>query len=186
MNINSPEANREVLVLTLKDIKGMKLGIHNCRYYLMVPMYIRFILDHQTVKHYKAQAFANHLMMVPSWTYYPLYNPDEINNKVDKSVMDAMDDACFHLKKTRHLTDGNTGGHDLSAKVIYEDAGDDEELKLELIPLDYGYTGVPSNSINTIHWKVARSNLRVSRRKKAEHRENKSKAVFLLAGLMKS
>jgi hypothetical protein len=52
--------------------------------------------------------------------------------------------------------------HDLLAKGIYEDAGDDEELNLELIPSVYSHPGVSSNSINTIHyaaWKVARTGL---------------------------
>jgi hypothetical protein len=46
--------------------------------------------------------------------------------------------------------------------VAAQDAGDDEELNLELIPSVYSHPGVSSNSINTIHyaaWKVARTGL---------------------------
>ena len=73
VNIDHPEANREVLVFPLKDIKGVKTGSLYYGYYIMVPMDIRFILDDQTVNRYKAQVFADHqvLLAIPSWPYSP-------------------------------------------------------------------------------------------------------------------
>jgi hypothetical protein len=60
-----------------------------------------------------------------------------------------------HLKENKayrgwkHLLHEFPVGHDVLAKGIYEDAGDDEELDLELIPFVYSHHGVPSDSIST-------------------------------------
>jgi hypothetical protein len=196
VNINRPEANREALVFPLKEIQGVKKGTSYYGYFIMVPMDVRFILDDQTIEHYKAWLYANHqvLLTMPSWDYSPLYNRDEIVKKVDQNVTDAMDNArhAFEDNKAsrrwKHLLLEFPAGHELSSKLIYDEAGDDEELALELVPFRYSHTSAPL-SINTIHyaaWKIARSDMSASKRGKVEHKENKSKAASLLAGLMNS
>jgi hypothetical protein len=87
----------------------------------------------------------------------------------------------------KHLLLEFPARHELSSKSIYDEAGDDEALALELVPFHYSHVSAPS-SFNTIHyaaWKVAISNARASKRGKVEHKENKSKVASLLAGLMK-
>jgi hypothetical protein len=181
---------------SLKEIGGVKQGTSYYGYYIMILMDVRFILDDQMVDHYKARLFASHqvLLMVPAWHYSPLYNRDEILvDKVDANVTDAMDDARHNYeenkasRKWKHLLLEFPSGHELSSKSIYAEAGDDKELTLELVTFVYSHSSA-STSYNTIHyaaWKVARSDVRASKRGKVEQRENKSKAASLLAGLMK-
>jgi hypothetical protein len=72
--------------------------------------------------------------------------------------------------------------------LIHEDAGDDEELELEIVPFHYSHPSAPK-VFNTHHytvWKVARSDVRASKRGKVEHKENKSKVASLLDSLMKT
>jgi hypothetical protein len=72
--------------------------------------------------------------------------------------------------------------------LIYDLAGDDEELELEIVPFHYSHPSAP-NVFNTHHyaaWKVARSDVRASKRGKVEHKENESKAASLLAKMMKT
>jgi hypothetical protein len=106
VNIDCPEANHEAFVFPLKEIQGVKKGTSYYGYYIMIPMDVRFILDDQTIEHYKAQLFANHqvLLMMPSWDYSPLYNHDEIIEKVASNVTDVMDNAChaFEDNKASH------------------------------------------------------------------------------------
>jgi hypothetical protein len=196
VNIDRPEANREVFVFPLKEIDGVKTGTscHGC--HIMLPMDVRFILDDQTVEHCKARLFANHqvLLTVPSWDHSPLYNRDEIVDHVHDDVMNAMDDArhAFEENKAtrrwKHLLLEFPGGHELSSKLIYEAAGDDDELELEIVPHCCSHKSAPT-SFNTLHcaaWKVARSDVRASKRGKVEHKENKSKAASLLDNMMKT
>jgi hypothetical protein len=197
VNIDRPEANREVFVFPLKNIDGVKSGTdcHGCC--IVILMDVRFVLDDQTVKHYKARLFANNqvLLTVPSWDDSPLYNQDETVNQVDSNVTDAMDDARHAHEKNKatrrcwnHLLLEFPAGHELSSKLIYEDAGDDEELEFEIVPFHCSHAPAPT-VFNTHHcaaWMVARSDVRASKRGKVEHKENKSKAASLLANLMKT
>jgi hypothetical protein len=82
------------------------------------------------------------------------------------------------------------GGHELSSKLIHEDARDDKELELEIVPFHYSHPSAPED-FNTHHyaaWKVARIDVRASKRGKVEHRENKIKikAASLLDSMMKT
>ena len=153
VNVDHPEANREVLVFPLKEIEGVKTGTSYYGYYIMVPMDVRFILDDQTIEHYKARLFANHqvLLTVPSWQYSPLYNRDEIVKKVATNVTDVMDNARHAYednkasRRWKHLLLEFPSPHELSSKLIYDEAGDDEELALELVPFHYSHTSARSS-----------------------------------------
>jgi hypothetical protein len=195
VNIDWPEANREALVFSLKDIEGVKTGTHYYGYYIMTPMDIHYILDDQSVKHYKAHIFTDNqvLFSLPAWPYSPLYNRDEMLDKIATNVMHAMDDACHAFEENQaschwkhHLLDFPTG-HVMSGKDIYEETGNDEELQLELIPIVYSHATLGSSQ-NTIHyaaWKVMRSGLAATKRGKIE-RKNMSKAAFSLENLLNS
>jgi hypothetical protein len=107
-------------------------------------------------------------------------------DKFDLNVMHAMDDACHAFEENKasccwnHLLLEFPAGHMMSGKDIYEDAGDDEELELELIPILYSHLSL-SNAQNTVPyaaWKVARSNLRASKKGKIDQK-NKSKELLL-------
>ena len=70
-------------------------------------------------------------------------------------------------------------------KEIYSEAGDDEDLELELIPIQYTRSKVTGdNCIHYAVWQVARADVQVSKRGKVERKENKSKAAAVLEGIM--
>jgi hypothetical protein len=194
VNIDRPEANREVLVFPLKEIEGVKPGSHYYGYYIMYPMDIRYILDDETIEHYKARVFSTNqvLLTVPAWPYSPLYNREEIRGNVQDIVTDAMDNARHWFeenkasRKCKHLLLEFPSGHALGGKEIYEEATDDEELEIELIPVVYSHRKIP-NSTNTLHyaaWKVYRTDIRPTKQGKVDHKENKSKGAALLASIM--
>ena len=194
VNTDRPECNREVLVFPLQDIKGVKVGSHYFGYYIMFPMDIRYVLDNETIEHYKARVFSANrvLLSVPAWPYSPLYNRDEIAGKVTDVVNNAMDDArhSFEENKTsrmwKHLILEFPSEQNLAGKEIYQDAGEDEELELEFVPFVYTHTKFPSGRSNTLHyaaWKVCRTDIRPTKRGKVDQKENKSKGASLLEAM---
>jgi hypothetical protein len=52
--------------------------------------------------------------------------------------------------------------HILSSKEIHDEAGDDEDLLLELIPVVYAHPllGSATNTVHYVAWKVARAGMR--------------------------
>jgi hypothetical protein len=193
VNTNRPEANGEALVFSLKDIPGVKSGTMYYGSYIMVPLDIRFVLDDVTLEHYKARVFGDNqiLVSVPSHQYSVLYNRDEIMLSAPSHVTNAMDNARHSFeehKETRrwkHLLLEFAHGQVLSGKEIYSEAGDDEDLELELIPVHYTHSkATGDNSIHYAAWQVARTDVQVSKRGKVERKETKSKAAALLEGIM--
>jgi hypothetical protein len=123
VNIKTPEANREALVLPLTDIKGVDSKKHFCGYYIMLPMNIWYsILGDTEVESYKARAFSSNYVLVtlPSWPYGPLM--DRAN--VDDCVTNAMDNACHAYsadkakRQWKHLYLVFPDDHKLSPKEI--------------------------------------------------------------------
>jgi hypothetical protein len=111
VNVDRPEANREVLVFPLKEIGWVKIGTSYYGHYIVITMDARFFLDDRTIEHYKARVFANHqvLLTIPFWPYCPLHNQEEIVEKVVCNVTDAIwTTPATHMKKTRHLAGGIT------------------------------------------------------------------------------
>jgi hypothetical protein len=92
--------------------------------------------------------------MMASWYYSPFYNHDEIVKQVARpNVIDAIDNAChtYEDNKASHrwkrLLLEFPSGHKLLSKLIYDKAGDDEELALELLPFSFSHTpGLPNPS----------------------------------------
>jgi hypothetical protein len=164
VNTDKPEGNREAFVFPLKDMVGVKKGASYYGYFIMIPMDVRYILDDQTVEHYKARLFGNNkvLLTIPSWDYCPLYNRDEIAHQVDSNVTDAMDDARHAYEENKasrqwkNLLLEFPAGHVLSSKLIHNDAGDDEELELEIVPYKYNHPGFPK-AVNTQHYAACES-----------------------------
>jgi hypothetical protein len=181
------------LVFPLTDIEGVKRGTYFPGYYIMMPIDIRWFLDDQSIEYYKARVYSNNqvLISLPAWPYTPLYNREEIILSVAQNVTDAMDDArhSYEEKKDsrqwKHILLDFPSDHILSSKEIHDEAGDDEDLLLELLPVVYAHPQLGS-AINTVHyvaWKVARAEVRAVKRGKIEHK-NKSKGASLLESIL--
>jgi hypothetical protein len=83
-----------------------------------------------------------------------------------------MDDARHSYEKNKasrrwnHLLLEFPTGHELSSQVIYDDAGEDEELELEIVPFRYCHS-TNTDQFNSMHyaaWNVARSDVRTRAR----------------------
>jgi hypothetical protein len=150
-------------------------------------------LDDQSLEYYKARVYSNSQILVtlPAWSYTPLYNRDEIVPSVPQNVTDAMDDARHSYeedkesRRWKHILLDFPSDHILSSKEIYDEAGDDEDLLLEMIPVCYTHPtlGTVKNTVHYAAFKVARADVRAVKRGKIEHK-NKSKGASLLESLL--
>jgi hypothetical protein len=192
VNIRRPERNREVLVFEVKDIEGAKKATVFSGYYIFLPMDIRFTLDDFTSDHYTARVIADHQVLVtlPAWPYSLLYNRDDM--KLKKNLVNSMDEARHDYednKKSRllkHLVLEFPTGHILSSKEIFAKATEDEKLALEIVSIAEGHKLAPKLK-NTSHyacWKVARVDLKASKRGKIEPKQQVSEAAALLSAMM--
>jgi hypothetical protein len=177
----------------MKDMDGLEKGNQYYGYYIMYQMDIRHIVDDPSIEFYKARVFTSNslLVKVPAWPYSVLYNRDEILKNVSTTVTDGLDDArhvFFQNKAARewkYLILDFPKDHELSSKLIYDEAGEDEELELEIIPLVFSHP--PIKGVGSQHWaawKVVRTDLKVHKRGKMEVKSKKSKASGLLDGLL--
>jgi hypothetical protein len=194
VNIRRPEKNREVLVFDVKDIPGVTHGTVFSGYYIFLPMDIRFTLDDYSQNHYTARVCADHqvLITLPAWPYSLLYNRDQMSH-LGNNVLDSMDEARHDYndntpaRMLKHIVLEFPTGHVLSSKEIFERATEDEKLALEIVPVAYVHPLMPTLN-NTIHyacWKVARVDLKASKRGKIEQKQQLSEAAEQLAALLK-
>jgi hypothetical protein len=195
VNLNRPERNRKVLVFPMKDIDGLDPGTQFTGYYIMYQIDIRHIADDASVEFYKGRVFTSNsvLLRLPSWPYSVLHNRDEIALSVNATACGALDDArhSFAQEKAarewKYLVLDFPSDHQLSSKVIYDEAGDDEELELEIIPIQYTHKNIIKKGLGSQHWeswKVVRTDVKVHKRGKLEVKSKQSKAAALLGGLM--
>ncbi len=177
----------------MRDIKGLGQGAGYYGYYVMYQIDIRHIADDSTVKFYKARAFPSNSLLIklPAWPYTILHNRDEIEAHVSTPVTDAIDDARHDFsqdkaaREWKYLVLDFPTDHRLSSKEIYDEAGEDEELELEIIPVVYSHPKIKGQG--TQHWaawKVVRTDLKVHKRGKIEVKSKKSKAAALLGNLI--
>jgi hypothetical protein len=192
VNIQRPERNREVLVFPTKDIDGLETGTQFTGHYMMHQIDIRHIADDPSVEFYKGRVFTSNsvLLRVPAFPYSILHNRDEIAANVSATTSDALDDARHSFEQDKagrewkYLVLDFPTNHELSSKVVYKEAGDDEELELEIIPIQYSHPNITGlGSEHWAAWKVVRTDLKVHKRGKLEVKSKQSKAAALLAGL---
>ena len=91
-----------------------------------------------------------------------------------------------HSRKWKHLYLRFGGGIELSSKVINSDAGEDEKLKLELVPITISHPKLHGKSYTSMYaaWKVARTDMKANKKGKLEKQEDKSDAAMLLESLV--
>jgi hypothetical protein len=194
VDIRRPERNREVLVFEVKDIEGLKKGSVFSGYYIFLPMDIRFTLDDFMSDHYTACVCADNqvLITLPAWPYSLLYGRDAM--KLKKNLVNAMDEARHDYndnKKARllkHLVLNFPAGHILSSKEFFEKSTQEEKLAMEIVSINEGHTMMPKlkNTSHYVCWKVARVDLKASKRGRIEKVKEVSEAATLLAAMMDS
>jgi hypothetical protein len=196
VDIKHPECNREGHVYPLTDVQGVDSKKHYCGYYIMLRMDLRYVMADTNVEFYKASVHSPNCVKVtvPSWPHDQLMCRDEIAGNVDDCVTNAMDNArhAFHAdmekRQWKHFYFVFTEDHELSAKVIYDDAGEDnDELELEIVPIRTAHI-TDKGSTDLRHWavwKVARVDISPMKRGKIES-SKKSKAAALAEKLFAS
>jgi hypothetical protein len=190
VNVDRPELNREVFVFQVKDVPGIDGKSHYDGFEILHPLDVRWVLDDDQEDMYKARIFSSNsiLLQVPAWSYSVLANHDEFDSIATSNLTNAMDDArhdFFANKEARRFKQillNFPTGYVLSAKEIYADAGEDQELQLEILPIKY-YSNPGNNETNSEHWagfKVARIDVKARKRGKVETPQKQSKAAALL------
>jgi hypothetical protein len=185
-NVNCPEANREVTLYQVINIVGVvKTEERYHGYSIHLPIDMRWTLDDDTVDHYSARVWKDDsiLIRIPAMEYTVLHNREEFNASVTKeNVVDAVDHSRHEFvnnkdnREWQYLLLQFPAGHVLSSKVIFEDAGDSEELDYDLVDVAIKHKDLAAGQTkHWVHFQVARTDLRVSKRGKVEHKEKKSK-----------
>lgn len=133
------------------------------------------------------------LIKVPAFEYSLLNNKTEFDadTGVDSGVTDAMDDARHYYetdkanRRWQHYLLEFPPGVTLSSKEIFEDAGDDDELDYEIVNVKVTTAKIGFDiQEHWLHFKVARTDTRITKRGKVMKASNKSKGASKLANLM--
>jgi hypothetical protein len=189
VDVNRPELNREVLVFPIKDVPGVDGKSHYDGFEILHQLDARWVMDDLQVDMYKARIFSSNsvLLQVPAWSFSVLSNRDEFDGVVTPNLTNAMDDARHDFfankeaRKFKQIVLTFPKSYVLSAKDIYEDAGEDQELELEILPIKYSNQNKEMHSEHWAGFKVARIDLKAHKRGKVEAKEKKSKAAALLS-----
>lgn len=165
-------------------------------------MDIRFIQENPNEEQYYGRiSTPNELYIkVPAWPYSLLneehYRDDldkQLRKKVDRGAMDAIDnkrhaakDKAGGLNKWKHYVLEFPDDHELSSKVLYEEAGEFDELPLARVnvPEDSLTVGTRGNSLTGKHcyavWKVARVDVKEKKKGRYDSNAAKTKNAALL------
>lgn len=195
VNVDRPEDNREVTVFSLSDIPGVKdTAAHFFGHWITLPMDIRHVYDDEKTKWYKARLWSENsvLLSVPAFPYSLLHNREEMSRsgKLPDYVVSGMDDGRHVYderkasRKIKHMLLQFPESTRLTSSDIYEEAGDDEYLKLSIIPVEYTHNRVVGTNVQ--HWAgftVGRTDVRPKKKGKLEEDNGKSDAAMLLQAL---
>jgi len=196
VNTKCPEANREVIVCDLERIPGAGEEKDTLfkGFWMTLPIDIRFIADDESTTHWKARVFSSNtvLLSIQAWDYTHLNGRDQLENAVTENVLEAIDDSqhdCAaqpsdkkEARKWKHLFLKFSDEAELSAKSIHSNAGEDENLELELVPVAVEHPKLKGVSYTTMYaaWKVARTDIKARKKGKVEKKDDKSDAARLL------
>jgi hypothetical protein len=103
---------------------------------------------------------------------------------MDEARHDFDDNKESRLLK--HLVLEFPMGHILSSKEIFDEATEDEKLDLEIVPIGEIHHNLPTHTSYYACWKVARVDLKFSKRGRIDKKEKQSVAAALLAAMMNS
>lgn len=192
VDIERPEANREVMIFKAKDIPGVRDTLkYFFGYIILVPIDPRHILDDTQTEWFKARVFAFNqvLLSMPSFEYTILKNRDAINRKLPTEFMcDAIDHGRIDYEQNsaerqmKHILLKFPSDHVLSASEIYEEAGEDETLEPSMVPVKVKHPQLGDEKISKtfVAFTVARTDISPYKKGKLEVKNRESKAAQLL------
>ena len=178
-----PDANREVFVFPIKDIQGVKnKKAYFNGYSIMMYMDVRHFMDDENVEWYRARLYSDNqvLLTYPSFPYTLLHDREYMNHLITKPSQDGMDDARHvysenkQHRQFRHLLLNFPPGSKLSTSEIYAEAGEDEELELNIIPIEYSRQGMGrKNTVHYVEFQVARTDIKPSKKGRVDTKDRK-------------
>jgi hypothetical protein len=195
VNVDRPEANREVMIFRAKDIVGAKDELcYFFGYVIVLPIDIRHIMDDDKVEWFRARVYTHNqvLLSYPAYTYALLNNREEIEAGIHKArmdpvIFDAIDDGRINFEDRRSHCEMNhillkfPYDHHLSASDIYANAGEDEELEMKIFPVEYKHEKMRGTNIaHFASFTVARTDTKPYKKGKMEQKQAKSKGAQLL------
>jgi hypothetical protein len=200
VDLKRPEMNREFVVFKLKDIKGVDGKSHFEGFFIQYMIDSRWIFDNDKVDPYTARVFTSSsvLFKVPAWSFSVLSSREGFGEYCESNVTDAMDDARHdyvakteqkhentmpEAKKWRYYLLQFPGDVQLATKCINANAGDDEVLELDIIPIEYQRPddAKATNEENWAGWTVARTDTKAHKRGKIDVKKHVSEAAAKFA-----
>lgn len=200
VDVDRPENNGPVHVYDVGQFlegTGEHKGYQFYGYAIVYPMDIRYVLDDPKTQWYSARVSSTNkvLLQVPAWDYNQLKNRDSFqasSSETAKSLVPALDNA--HDKYEKDQGAGrNTGyielvfpqDHELSAKIINANAGEDDVLELMVAPIKVAHQKAKITNREDYYavWCVVSAHLAPRKKGKREDDSAVSDASKLLASL---
>jgi len=199
VNIHRPDDNREVMIFSLTDIPGVKhKNSYHHGYFIHIPSFDpRFYNEDYKVEWYRARVFSNNqvLLSIPSFSYTlsecrtdivdaqhkPM--PSYILNGIDNGVHDYKENKD---RKFKHIMLNFPEGHVLSGSEISDDAGDDENLDVQIFPIMYDPLVPGADKVNgqIMGFVVARLDIKANKRGRVEEEHKKASKGAALLGML--
>jgi hypothetical protein len=196
-----PARNGPFIIMPVNDIEGIdgKSFFHGYALFYNVDM--RWILDNPIEEPYSARVFSSNMLSFKcmAWPYSLLAMHDELQSELPRNIMNAVESEhhkCHEdpigYKYNSYIIEFPSS-QELSSKLINADAGENEELEMDMIELEYERADGSKNADGSKKtnsevwacWLVARTDTTASKRGKVEFKEKKSKAALLLEKMQK-
>lgn len=170
VNSHHPEKNGPFTIVSVNDIEGVQKNKVYPGFAVLMETDIRYSVDSASdnIEYFTATVFAPNkvLIRVPAWDYCLLSSSDRssLAKKLKPNIMNAIDDARnkFNSEKEermwRHYVLEFDSYVQLSATVIFDQAGDEESLPRSIVPFVYTVANmVKTNAKHFFVFYVART-----------------------------
>ena len=196
VDINCPEANREVMIFKAKDIPGVRDMLNYFfGYIILIPIDPRIIMDDTQTEWFKARVYTYNqvLLSMPAFDYTILKNREAVNKKLPNQFMcDAIDNGRIEYeqhsdeRQMKHILLQFPSGHELSASEVYDEAGDDEALEPTMVPIKVKHQGLGNEKVSKtfVAFTVARTDVSPYKKGRLEAKTRESKTAQLLQATM--
>jgi hypothetical protein len=195
VDASHPTSNVPFLVFPVKDIEGVDGKSYYEGFAIFYQVDMRWIKENEEEDPYTGRVFGSNLLQFkcPAWPYSFLTMHDEIESQVPKNVLDTIEHSQHNYAENPKSSKFKTfmlefpGGLELASKPIYLEAGENEDLEMDLIDLECDRMDGSSSTSSEMWgcWVVARTDTEFAKRGKVNVQEKKSKAALLLEKLAK-